>query len=123
VTTIDTSQARPQSSTNGLAIAGFVLGIVWLFWLGSALAIIFGHISLRQIKRTGESGRGFAIAALALGYVGAATLVLTIILSVVSAGQASRQIEDVNRQINSYSDCLDQTPVEQWDICDRYLEN
>jgi len=121
MTTIDTPQATPRSSTNGLAIAGFVLGIVWLFWLGSALAIIFGHISLRQIKRTGESGRGFAIAALALGYTGAATFVLMIVLTVVGANDASNQIDDVNRQITSYSDCLDRTPVEQWDACDIYL--
>jgi hypothetical protein len=28
--------------TNGLAIASMVLGIVWVYWLGSVLALVFG---------------------------------------------------------------------------------
>ena len=53
--------------TSGLAIASMVLGIVWLFWLGSILAVIFGHVALSQIKRSMGtlSGRGMAIAGLA----------------------------------------------------------
>ena len=38
--------------TSGLAIASMVLGIVWVFWLGSILAVIFGHVALSQIKRS-----------------------------------------------------------------------
>jgi hypothetical protein len=49
-----------------------ILGILWLGWLGSVLAVIFGHVALSQIKRTGAAGRGLAIAGLVLGYVGAA---------------------------------------------------
>ena len=66
--------------TSGLAIASMVLGIVWLFWLGSILAVIFGHVALSQIKRSmgALSGRGMAIAGLALGYVGIAVLVASI---------------------------------------------
>ena len=33
-----------------------------------------GHLSLHQIKRTGQRGRGLGIAGLALGYVALATL-------------------------------------------------
>jgi hypothetical protein len=29
-----------QQRTNGLAIAGLVLGILWLYWIGSVLALI-----------------------------------------------------------------------------------
>ena len=52
--------------TSGLAIASMVLGIVWIFWLGSILAVIFGHVALSQIKRSmgALSGRGMAIAGL-----------------------------------------------------------
>ncbi len=46
----------------------------------SLVGIITGHIALSQIKRTGEKGRGFAIAGLVIGYVG---LVLGIILVIV----------------------------------------
>ena len=34
---------------NGLAIASMVLGIVWVYWIGSILAVIFGHVALSQI--------------------------------------------------------------------------
>src|SRR5712691_4131267 len=34
---------RQTPVTNGYAIASLVLGIVWLWWLGSVLALVFGH--------------------------------------------------------------------------------
>ena len=74
------------TGTSGLAIASLVLGILWLWWIGSILAVIFGHISLGQIKRSEgrTGGRGMAIAGLVLGYLGICTLVLIIILAVAS---------------------------------------
>jgi hypothetical protein len=74
--------ARASSSTNGLAVASLLLGVFWLWWLGSALAVVFGHVALGQIARTGQSGRGMAIAGLALGYVGIAMLILVVLFSV-----------------------------------------
>ena len=35
---------------------------------GAVAAVITGHVSLAQIKRTGENGRGWAIAGVAAGY-------------------------------------------------------
>jgi hypothetical protein len=67
---------RTSAPTNGLAIASLVLGLFWMWWIGSILAVVFGHMSLKQIARNGQSGRGFAIAGLTLGYIGIATLVL-----------------------------------------------
>lgn len=75
--------------TNGLSIAALVLGIVWVYWIGSILAVIFGHISLSQIKRTGQGGKGMAIAGLVLGYLGLAMLVLVIIGVAVTGGDGS----------------------------------
>jgi Domain of unknown function (DUF4190)/Domain of unknown function (DUF1707) len=71
---------RRSGSTNGLAITAFVVGLLWMWWLGSVLAIVFGHVALKQIGRTGQSGRGLAIAGLVLGYLGAATLAVTLVL-------------------------------------------
>jgi Domain of unknown function (DUF4190)/Domain of unknown function (DUF1707) len=70
---------RP-APVNGLAVASLISGIVWMAWFGSLLAIVFGHIALDQIKESGgqQSGRGIAIAGLALGYLGAATFLLAI---------------------------------------------
>jgi hypothetical protein len=69
--------------TNGLAIASMVLGIIWIYWIGSILAVIFGHVALSQIKKSEgmQRGRGMAIAGLVLGYVGVATLVLVLVLA------------------------------------------
>jgi len=78
---------RQTAGVNGLAIASMVLGILWVYWLGSILAVIFGHIAIRQCERRQESGRGMAIAGLVLGYVGLGTLaVLFLILLVAAAG-------------------------------------
>jgi Domain of unknown function (DUF4190)/Domain of unknown function (DUF1707) len=70
---------RP-APTNGLAVASLICGVLWMAWFGSLLAIVFGHVALDQIRRSGdrEGGRGIAIAGLALGYFGALTFVLSL---------------------------------------------
>lgn len=39
-------------------MASLVLSLLWLFWLGSLAAVVFGFIALRQIKRAGGGQRG-----------------------------------------------------------------
>ncbi|WP_255183315.1 MULTISPECIES: DUF4190 domain-containing protein [unclassified Rhodococcus (in: high G+C Gram-positive bacteria)] len=51
-------------STNTFAVLALVFGII-----GGLLGVVFGHIALSQIKRTGEGGHGLAVAGLALGYI------------------------------------------------------
>jgi hypothetical protein len=70
--------------TNGLAIASMVVGILWLYWVGSILALIFGYIARGQIRQRQEAGDGMAIAGIVLGWIGIATLVLVIILAVAA---------------------------------------
>src|SRR4051812_48034234 len=72
---------RAVPETNGLAIASLTAGILWLAWLGSIAAVIFGHVALAQIKRSGgrETGQGLAIAGLVLGWLGVGTLLLTVL--------------------------------------------
>jgi len=81
------SAAPPAERVNGFAVASLVLGIVWLFWLGSLLAVIFGHIAISQM-RTDETyrGKGMAIAGLVLGYVGLSIFALAIVADIVSPG-------------------------------------
>ncbi len=69
--------------TNGLAIAALVLGILWLWWVGSILAVVFGHIAISQIRQRGQGGHGMAVAGLVLGYIGLGVLALVIVLTVV----------------------------------------
>jgi hypothetical protein len=70
--------------TNGKSIAALVLGIlaVVLPYIGSLIgiiAIIFASISLKEIKRNQEQGRGMAIAGLVCGIVGTAIYALLIL--------------------------------------------
>ena len=54
-----------STKTNGLAIAAFVMSLLCC----NVLAVIFGHIAISQINRTGEGGKGLATAALIIGYL------------------------------------------------------
>ena len=59
----------PPRSTSGAAVASFICSITAFFTVIGALAgVILGHIALRQIKRTGQEGKGLAIAGLVIGY-------------------------------------------------------
>lgn len=69
--------------TSGLAIASLVLGIVWVYWIGSILAVIFGHVALGQMKTDPSlRGRGMAIAGLVLGYIGVAIIALIVLVAI-----------------------------------------
>ena len=70
---------------NGLAIASFVMSFVWFYGVGSVVAIIMGAFSLAQIRRTGEKGRGLAIAGIVIGGLGIVGIVAFIIILIVSA--------------------------------------
>lgn len=74
----------PAPKTNGFAIASLVLGIVWIYWVGSILALIFGYIAKSQIDGShgAQSGRGMAIAGIVLGWVGVGVLLLLIVVGV-----------------------------------------
>jgi|SRR5438105_4742858 hypothetical protein len=75
-----------RQSTNGLAVASLVLGIVWVYWIGSILALVFGYIAKRQIDQSNgaQGGRGLAVAGIVLGWVGVGFLTLFIVLVIAS---------------------------------------
>ena len=75
--------AAPQK-TNGLAIASLILAITWIFWIGSLLAVILGHVALSQIDDPG--GRGMAIGGLVLGYIALGVGALIGVVFVVDPG-------------------------------------
>ena len=58
------------SGTNGLAVASMVLGIVWIFWIGSLLAFLFGIVAISQMNESGQVGKGMAVSGIVLGAVG-----------------------------------------------------
>ncbi|EHB48726.1 hypothetical protein MycrhDRAFT_5567 [Mycolicibacterium rhodesiae JS60] len=72
-------------STNTLAIVTLMLGLIGLMAPPFALiAVPFGHISLKQIRRTGERGRGMAKAGLIIGYFYVAVVVIAVLIVVPS---------------------------------------
>jgi hypothetical protein len=66
-----------------------VLGIVWLFWIGSVLALVFGYIARRQIRERGQGGDGMAIAGIVLGWIGLVMLVLFVLLTTATSFSTS----------------------------------
>jgi hypothetical protein len=74
----------PPPRTNGLAIASMVLGIVWIYWIGSILALIFGYVAQKQIRERHESGGGMATAGIVLGWVGVGVLTLLVVAAFIS---------------------------------------
>ncbi|GAA2880243.1 DUF4190 domain-containing protein [Nonomuraea rubra] len=62
---------HPPRSTNGMAVASLVLGIIGLVFCGltSIPGVILGHIALNRIKKTGEDGSGMAVGGLVTSYI------------------------------------------------------
>jgi uncharacterized protein YacL len=61
-----TAPATPQTDRwNVLAILAIIT-----VWFTVILGLVFGHIALSQIKRTGERGRGLALTAVVVGWIG-----------------------------------------------------
>ncbi|MFD0533339.1 DUF4190 domain-containing protein [Actinomadura luteofluorescens] len=61
----------PPPARNGMATAALVLGILGFFTCGftSLFAVVLGHIAAGQIRRTGQFGRGSALAGALLGWL------------------------------------------------------
>ncbi len=75
------------TSTCGLAIASLVCGVLWLYWAGAILAIIFGIVALGQISRSNGrlQGRGLAIAGIVLGTIELLIAIFLIIVIIIAA--------------------------------------
>jgi len=72
---------QQPSGTNGLAIAAMICGICgFLCVLPGVVGIILGIVSLPQIKRSQQSGRGMAIAGIVMGALWIVGFVLLIVL-------------------------------------------
>ena len=80
----------PQGpKTNTLAIVSLVSSLVGVFVIpviGQIVGIITGHMSLSQIKQTGEGGRGLGLAGVIIGWVTLGLAILGIILFIAWFG-------------------------------------
>ena len=77
-----TAPATPQTDRwNVLAIVAFVT-----VWFTVILGLVFGHIALSQINKTGERGRGLALTAVIVGWIGVVTGALVAMFFLIWGG-------------------------------------
>ena len=98
--------ATPQS-VNGFAVAALILGIIGVFVLG----LVFGFVALRQIKRTGQAGRGQAIAGIVLSIVWMVVITVVVVLVVMTGATRGEGGEissggSIGVEMLSLGDCL-----------------
>jgi hypothetical protein len=73
-----------QPETSGKAIGSMVCGFLFFFPPSAILAVIMGHLSLSDIRRSAGrlGGKGMAIAGLVLGYAGLSFIPILIIAAI-----------------------------------------
>jgi len=73
-------------TNSGLAIVSLLCGILFFIFPCAVAAIIFGHISRSDIRRSGgrQTGAGMALAGLILGYVGVAIIPIILIVAAIA---------------------------------------
>ena len=64
--------------TNVLAIVGLILAIFF-----PIVGAIVGHVALSQIKKTGEEGRGLALAAVIVGWTLTGLAIIGVIVAAI----------------------------------------
>jgi len=71
-----------QSTTSGMAIASLVMGLLWMYWIGSILAICLGYAARREIRNNPGriEGQGMATAGIVLGWIEIGMLAVTIVV-------------------------------------------
>jgi hypothetical protein len=74
----------PPAGTNETAVQALKWGLLGLAIppFGALMAVILGHVARGDIRRTGERGAGFAVAALTVGYGTLAAIGVLILLAV-----------------------------------------
>jgi hypothetical protein len=73
---------------NGAAQASVAFGIAEFAFgpFGTIPAIVLGHVALQQIRRTGQQGKGLAVAGLVLGYGAVAFFIAVVVVLLTLPG-------------------------------------
>jgi len=79
------------SRTNGYAIASLACGLGQFAVgpLATIPAIVFGHMAMSRIRRTGEQGAGLAIAGLVLGWGAVIFAIIVAVIAIVAGMHAA----------------------------------
>jgi type IV pilus assembly protein PilA len=75
-----------QPPTSGKAIGSLICGIFFLFLPASIIAVILGHLSVSEIRKSAGrlKGQGIATAGLVLGYIGIAFIPFILIVAAIA---------------------------------------
>jgi type IV pilus assembly protein PilA len=78
--------AGVPAETSGKALASLICGLFLFAFPMSILAIIFGHLSLSEIRKSAGriKGEGLAIAGLVLGYLGLVAIPFILIMAAIA---------------------------------------
>lgn len=71
--------AAPRGTTLAQTNTYAVLAILLAF-IAPIAGVVFGHLGLSQIKRTGDAGRGLAVTGLVIGYAAIAFLIVFFVM-------------------------------------------
>jgi len=91
-------EANDPTKLNTLSVVSLATAVTGF---GAVAGVITGHISLAQLRRSGEKGRGLALAGLITGYVGIAGFALLSALSLGGALAHNRLDNDRGFNVNS----------------------
>jgi peptidyl-prolyl cis-trans isomerase B (cyclophilin B) len=72
-----------------------IVSLVCAF-LFAPLGIVFGHMSLSQIKKSGEQGRGLAIAGLVVGYLAVVATIVVVVVGLITLLVLGSSLERMN---------------------------
>ncbi len=109
-----------EPETSGKAIASLILGFFFVFFPAAIAAVVLGHISRSEIRRSGGrlKGSGMGLAGLIMGYFGIALIPFLIIAAIaipnllrarISANSASSvaSLRTINTAAVTYSSTYD----------------
>src|SRR5258708_29182517 len=83
---VQAAAAGIPAETSGKAIVSLVCGLFLFAFPMSILAIIFGHLSLSEIRKSAGriKGEGLAMTGLVLGYLGLAAIPVILIIAAIA---------------------------------------
>ncbi|MFI8632193.1 DUF4190 domain-containing protein [Microbacterium sp. NPDC077663] len=77
--------ARPNNVLAIISLVASIAGLTLVPFIGSIAGVITGHMSLKQLKTSGENGRGMALAGTIIGWIGSGFWLLLILIWVFAA--------------------------------------
>ena len=74
------------AQSSGKALASLVFGLFFFVFPAAVVAIVFGHLSLSEIRKSAGrlTGHGMAMAGLILGYIGVAIVPIVLIVAAIA---------------------------------------